>query len=38
MKRNLIEMLIKDVKVYNPEPNNILTCDYCLKMYDYMAF
>ncbi len=38
MKRNLIEMLIKDVKVYNSQPNNNLTCDYCLKMYDYMAF
>ena len=38
MKRNLIEMLIKDVKVYISQPNNNSNCDYCLKMYDYMAF
>ena len=38
MKRNLIEMLIKDVKVYNSQPNNINNFDFCLKMFDYMAF
>ncbi len=38
MKRIMIEALLKDVNQYNSEPNNIIKCDFCIKMFDYMAF